>query len=359
MKRWSPMKRTLAVLVSVVCVTSNLVLPASAENDLSSAETMELSKNYTHSYFQRVEEDDDWYYDSSHLYSFSPSVTDEYTVEVKGNWINENTRIEVHDQSGRYVDDGYYNEYLNRVTSTAKLYSGQRYYIEVHAGGESSSFQALTTSINKHNHENEKKDYEKCKISGYSNGNIDTYSGGYTEWCKVCGHEEYCTFPSPYKVKLSSTRFIFNKKVQTPTVKITDQDGKTFRSYKVKAPKSKAIGRYQLAVTFTGDYEGTIKVPYTIVPQKAGAPKLKALKGGFSASWRKVSGVDGYQIEWGLEKSFSVIYGQKTINKTTKFSIKNKYPKKSPVYFHVRAYKIVGGKKLYGNWSKTVSIKVK
>lgn len=354
----SAVPKPLSALVAAVCLSAVLILPAQAENNLATAEPMELGKDYAHSFFHRIEDDDGWYYDSSHYYTFCPTVTDEYTIEVKGSWINENTWIEVTNQNGRDTGHGYYNEHLNRVTATTKLYSGQRYYIEVFAGGESNTLQKLTTSINKHHHEYEKNDYEKCTITGYCEGYIDTNNGGYTDWCKVCEHEEYITFPSPANLKLSKSKFVFNGKEQKPKVKITDVNGKVFTSYRVQYPKSKAVGQYQLKITFTGDYKGSIKVPYTIVPTKAGAPKLKAVKGGFSASWKKVGGASGYQVEWAEDSTFYWTDGRK-IAKNTNFGIKNKYYKGTQVYFRIRAFKTAGGKRLYGAWSKSKSVKVK
>ena len=306
------MKRKLFTLILPLILSSFLVLPSYA-NSVATAEPIQIGKEYAFSFFCRIDDGDGgWYYDSSHVYSYAPASTDEYTVEVKGNWLNDNTWIEVRDQSGRYVDSGNYNPYLQRVTSTAKLYTGQTYYLEVFAGGESSAPQVLTTSISKHVHEYEQKDYEKCVITGFSDSFIDAFDGGYTNWCRVCDHEEYVTFAAPQEVKLSASKLTYNGKIQKPKVKITDGNGAAITSYQVKYPSSKAPGRYQMTISFTGDYTGSISVPYTIVPAKPGAPKLK-----------------------------------------------KKYRPKSTLYVRVRAYKTANGKKLYGNWSKVKSVKVK
>ena len=95
---------------------------------------------------------------------------------------------------------------------------------------------------------------------------------------------------------------------------IACEDGTAFTSYQVKYPRSKSPGKYKLTVTFTGNYTGSVTVPYSIVPAKPGTPKLKALKGGFEASWKKAGGADGYQVEWSIDKSFYWIDGQKNMN---------------------------------------------
>lgn len=216
----------------------------------------------------------------------------------------------------------------------------------------------MSTSVNKHLHEYEQQNYDKCKITGYSEGYLDTIEGGYYNWCKVCENEEEVAFPSPEKVRLSSSKLVYNRKAQKPKVKITCADGSVFTSYSVKYPNSKNPGKYKLKITFTGDYEGTIQVPYSIVPTKPGAPTLKSEKGGFTAKWKQVKGVDGYQIQWSSDKSFYWSDGTKNLKKTS-FSVKKYYIKNISAYVHVRSYKVVNGKKIYSSWSKTKAAKTK
>ena len=353
------MKRKLTGITALALCSALLIQPASAENSVETAEPMEVGRAYAYTYFRHIDDEEGgWYSDYDHYYSFAPKTTAEYTVEVKGNWINDDTWIEVNDQSGKYTGSGHYNAYLKRVTATAKLYAGTKYYFDVWAGDESATPQVLTTTVNKHVHEFENKDYEKCTVKGYSDGYIDGYDGGYTKWCRVCEHEEYVTFSAPWSVKLSASKLTFNGKVQKPKVTVYSEDGKKLTSYRVSYPKTKAPGKYKLTITFTGDYSGTIKVPYTIVPAKPGAPKLKSAKGGFNASWKKADGAEGYQIEWSWDKSFMWTDGHKFTKKPS-FNLKKQYSKKSVIYVHVRSYKTVGGKKLYSGWSKAKSVKAK
>lgn len=353
------MKQKFTTIPMLALCSALLIQPALAENSVETAEPMEIDRTYAYTYFNhKDDEDGNWYSDYHHYYSFTPKTTDEYTVEVKGNWINEDTSIEVKSQSGMFVDQGYYNPYLNRVTSTAKLSAGTKYFFEVWAGDESSTPQVLSTTVTKHVHEFETKDYEKCEITDYYDGYIDSNYGGYTSWCRVCDHEEEVTFPSPNTLTLSASKLTYNGKVQKPKIKITSEDGTAFTSYQVKYPRSKSPGKYKLTVTFTGDYTGSVTVPYSIVPAKPGTPKLKALKGGFEASWKKAGGADGYQVEWSIDKSFYWIDGQKNTKKPT-FALKKEYVKNTVVYVHVRAYKTVGGKKICGGWSKGIKVKVK
>jgi hypothetical protein len=243
------MKGKISTIAVLALCSALLVQPVSAENSVETAEPMEVGKAYAYTYFRHIDDEEDgWYSDYDHYYSFTPKATDEYTVEVKGNWINEDTRIEINDESGKDVVTDCYNPYLKRVTATAKLYAGTKYYFDVWAGDESATLQVLTTTVNKHVHEFENKDYEKCSVKGYSDGYIDGYDGGYTKWCRVCEQEEYVTFSAPWSVKLSASKLTFNGKVQKPKVTVYSEDGKKLISYRVSYPKSKAPGKYKLTM---------------------------------------------------------------------------------------------------------------
>lgn len=75
-------------------------------------------------------------------------------------------------------------------------------------------------------------------------------------------------------------------------------------------------------------------------------------------SWKRISGADGYQIQYAKSKKFS---GKKTANvgKTTAKKTVKKLSSKKKYYVRIRAYKTVAGKNKYGSWSKVKSVKVK
>ena len=78
--------------------------------------------------------------------------------------------------------------------------------------------------------------------------------------------------------------------------------------------------------------------------------------------WKKITGVDGYEVQYSLKKSFSKAKKAKTkIKSTAKTSITIKKLKKNKKYYvRVRAYKLdSSGNKIYGKWSKVKKVKVK
>ena len=71
---------------------------------------------------------------------------------------------------------------------------------------------------------------------------------------------------------------------------------------------------------------------------KVTSVKLKQKKQSVMASWKKVSGADGYQVCCSMSK---------------------KWKKKKTYYFRIRAYRKDGAEKVYGAWSNTKKVKIK
>lgn len=91
----------------------------------------------------------------------------------------------------------------------------------------------------------------------------------------------------------------------------------------------------------------------------------KAGKKSATVSWKKVSGVNGYEVQYSTSKKFTKKSTKKTTikkNKTTKTTIK-KLKSKKTYYVRIRTYKNVkfGGKtvKVYSLWSKAKNVKIK
>ena len=95
-------------------------------------------------------------------------------------------------------------------------------------------------------------------------------------------------------------------------------------------------------------------------PKSTNTKKIKAAKKAISVTWKKVSGVKGYQVQVATDKKFKK--NKKTVTvkkqKTTKTTVK-KLKAKKKYYVRVRTYKIVNGKKVYSSWSKIKTVKTK
>ena len=96
------------------------------------------------------------------------------------------------------------------------------------------------------------------------------------------------------------------------------------------------------------------------VKTKVAAPVATLKKSSSTSlriSWKKVSGVSGYQISYSTKKGSG--YQTVTVKKSsTKYTVKN-LKKGKTYYVKMRGYRMVKGKKVAGSWSSVKSLKLK
>lgn len=95
-------------------------------------------------------------------------------------------------------------------------------------------------------------------------------------------------------------------------------------------------------------------------PSTTSITKLKGTKRGLKATWKKVNGINGYQIQIATNKKFKNNKTTLTIKnkKATSRQIKDLIGKKK-YYIRVRTYKTINGNRIYSSWSKAKSVKTK
>ena len=128
------------------------------------------------------------------------------------------------------------------------------------------------------------------------------------------------------EVKLSYTKKLYTgSAIAAPTLTIKDSNGNTISSanYTVSGlTKKTSVGRYKVAVTFKGDYEGTTTLYFTIVPKapSSATAKLTSYYGQTAGyddvkfSWSKVTGASGYNVYYKKSTSSSYTYLTRTTN---------------------------------------------
>ena len=197
-----------------------------------------------------------------------------------------------------------------------------------------------------------------------------TYTAqGYTlHTCSVCGN----SYKDTYKAKLTRTSIAkasvtgISDKVYTgksiataPVVKLGTKTLKNGTDYTVTYKNNKNVGKATVTITGKGAYTGTITKTFKINPKatsitKLTSPKTKRLK----VTYKKVSGVTGYQVTYSTSKKFTKsttkTVGVKSTSKTIKSLKKGK-----TYYVKVRDYKTVNGTKYYSAYSSVKKIKVK
>ncbi|MCI8378456.1 MAG: fibronectin type III domain-containing protein [Lachnospiraceae bacterium] len=128
----------------------------------------------------------------------------------------------------------------------------------------------------------------------------------------------------------------------------------TMYKQKYKSVNAKFLAKKAGTVTITcmiGDkkWSGKIKIKNPVAKPKQVEWKDAESdgKGTVILSWKKVSKVAGYQVQYSTQENFAS--GQSKWIKKTKTTIKGLT--KTDYYFRVRAFKLENGKKVYGRWS--------
>ena len=139
-----------------------------------------------------------------------------------------------------------------------------------------------------------------------------------------------------------------------PIVKV---DGKTLKKgtdFTLAFKNNKNIGIAAIVITGKGNYNGTFKKTFQIVPKPTTISKITIGRGKLTVTWKKqTSQTNGYQIQYSSRSDFKT---QKTIdvtsNKTTS-KVLSDLTKKNKYYVRIRTYKTVGSTKYFSTWSAT------
>ncbi|MBE6747565.1 MAG: leucine-rich repeat domain-containing protein, partial [Ruminococcaceae bacterium] len=125
----------------------------------------------------------------------------------------------------------------------------------------------------------------------------------------------------------------------------------------------KADKEYQFRVRavvddIKGKYSSTLKVE--TIPATTSKLTLKAGSKQLTATWKSVSDISGYEVQYSTSKKFTK-KTTKTVNakKSSKKTTIKKLKKGKKYFVRIRTYKTVDGKKIYSGWSTVKNVKVK
>ena len=141
-----------------------------------------------------------------------------------------------------------------------------------------------------------------------------------------------------------------------------EYDGETMiegKDFTLSYSDNKNPGEATVTVTGKGNYTGRIVLSFNIVQNGPAISKLTAGKKQVTVSWKKISGVTGYQIAYSTKASFS---GQvkKSVKGASKTALVVKGLRaRTTYYFRIRTYKTSGGKTTYSSWSTAKKVTVK
>ncbi len=194
-------------------------------------------------------------------------------------------------------------------------------------------------------------------------------NGKITKTCSVCGEETETVIYAPKTVKFAKASYAYNGKAHKPAVTVRDSKGKALRSgtdYTVSYPSGcKDVGSYAVTIHFKGNYTGSRKASFTVVPKGTSLSKLTAKKNGFALKWKKQPvQVTGYEIQYSTSSKFAKKATQtvtakkgRTSRTVSGLKAKKKY------YARIRTYKTVkingSSSNLYSSWSKAKNVRTK
>ena len=142
------------------------------------------------------------------------------------------------------------------------------------------------------------------------------------------------------------------------TVELGGKVLKENTDYKVSYANNKNVGTAEITVTGIGNYTDTAKATFSIVVGTSDI-KTSSVYNKVSLSWGKVTGASGYKIYRSTSKdsgykAIKTVKSGATVNyNDTKVTFNQTY------YYKVRAYRIVGDKAVFGEYSPVSKQKVK
>lgn len=165
-------------------------------------------------------------------------------------------------------------------------------------------------------------------------------------------------------IKLSAADYIYNGKVRTPKVSVTDKSGKKYRSNEYKVTYSKGrknVGKYNVKVTFRGMYEGTFSTDFRIRPKRTIVHKTYLNGNNLVVYWKKQSSqTTGYQIQYALDQRFKKSVKSSYVKNNAEVFNVVRNVKGNKGYVRIRTYKEAkfdgNAINLYSDWSPVKSV---
>lgn len=154
---------------------------------------------------------------------------------------------------------------------------------------------------------------------------------------------------------------VYTGKARKPAVTVKYGDTTLVRDvdYTVSYKNNKAIGIATAIVEGKGNYTGTVKKNFTILPKAVKLSALKAGKGTLTVGWKKGVNITGYQLQYALKKNFSGAKKKNVTKAATTRAILKGLKTGKTYYVRIRTYKKVGKKVYYSAWSAAKAAKVK
>lgn len=353
------MKKTLSILLAALMIFSCLSFSSTAfANTQQTAEIIKLDETKS---FQMSQSVVDKYGDTKiehyYYFRFVPETTGFYKFTLKSSSTSAyDIKMRMLDYTNTDVCSTNFNYATGECSMIYRenLIANKQYIIEVENDSSNNTVADCTLTVNAHTH-NFYVEYSKSST---------LYDDGYIDYdCTDCRYYEIVPIPQLKSIDVKNTKFIYNSKSQTPTITISDVQGKVLTlgtDYDLTYPTGNTKpGKHIAKLTLKNNYSGDEEFEFVILPKSTTLSKVTKAKKSAKVSWKKDTTVTGYEIQYSTKKNFK---GAKKVtikgNKKTSTTIK-KLSSNKKYYFRVRTYKTSDYKNYYSSWSKSKSVKVK
>ena len=186
----------------------------------------------------------------------------------------------------------------------------------------------------------------------------DKADGMLADKCTECGQIiDSRRIPQIKNVKLAYTSCTYNGTAKKPGVTVYDVDGNTLNKtdYTVSYKNNTASGAAGVAVTFKGNYAGSITATFVIYPKAVSIKTAQSTAKGVKLTWNRAANGTGYIVYKSVNGSSFKKY--KTINSLSTISMVDSGAKKSGTKYayKIYVYKSVNGK-VYNSAASAVKL---
>ena len=261
--------------------------------------------------------------------------------------------VNILSSENRNVNTSHFYGSSTSDKSTQIYLASGTYYVKVSSGNAIMNI-TYSLRIDKHIHDyNTVKSVTKATLSK---------NGEKVMQCSCGATGSVIPIYYPKKIELSETQFSYTGKQKKPLVYVEGADGGVISAsnYVVEYEKGlKNIGRYYVKITFKGDYSGSKKKYFSVLPKATKIAQLRATNKGFTIRIKKQrTQTTGYQIQYSLNSNFKKSR-IRTVKKNTQILKIENLKGKKKYFVRVRTYKIKGNKKYYSVWSQIKTVKTK
>ncbi len=146
----------------------------------------------------------------------------------------------------------------------------------------------------------------------------------------------------------------------TPKVKYSGTTLTKGTDYTVSYSNNKSVGTATITIKGTGNYTGSVKKTFKIVPKKVSNLAVKSSSSKkITVTWTALKSVRGYQIQYSTSSDFSNAKTVTVVGTSNKKKVISGLKSGKTYYVRIRSYSKVSGTNYYSFYSSKVKIKVK